>query len=770
MSEDLSDQSPPAFVTPVSSFSGPIGELIAQHILSPPSRPGLLAILDRFEILRILGGGGMGLVLLGRDTADGREVAIKLMKSDLVANPQAAHRFVKEAGHLQRLRHPNVVPVLEVSDRPQGPYFVMPYFEKGSLAGEIQPGRPLAAERIVDIAIQIAEGLQFAHRRGIIHRDLKPANILLGADGQAYLGDFGLARTLFNDSVVDVGHSQCEGTAPYMSPAVAAGDAEDTRCDIYSFGALLYEMLTGEPPYKGTAKQIHQQILAVPPIPVETLNPKANRDLAEVVRSAMARQLRNRYADMADVLADLQRIKQGKPPEGPHGVRGRMRDRFLRIRRFRVTLTLSVGCIAAILAVVLVVRWVRSPPWGTLTFSSPGAVAVDKLGNRYVMNRGDYTISKITAMGFITDLAGKPGCLGITEGIGSNALFAIPRGIAADQEGNLFVADSCIIRKVTPDGRVELWAGQVGKPGSADGFATEAQFDLPSGLAVDEADNLYIADRYTMRRITPDCWVSTIAGTEGHAGNEDGAIRHARFSDREKGIAVDAAGDVYVADTFNHVIRKIARNGVTATLAGSGKPGSADGTGNKASFYKPSGVAVDHAGNVYVADTGNHTIRKITPAGDVTTLAGRAGYRGEADGLATNALFSEPQGIAVDVATGNIYVVDTGNGRIREITPAGRVTSLQGVLGQVAGARFLPTNALPGGIAGSAQDVEPALINLPHGVEECVKLARNHVREDVILAKVRRDGASYNLTYEQIVCLESNKVPENVIKALLVGK
>ena len=213
MSEDAPKENQPAFVPPVSSFTGPIAELIAQRMLLPPSRPGLLAILDQFEILRVLGGGGMGIVLLARDSDTGRDVAIKLVKSDLVTNQNVVHRFLKEAGHLKRLRHTNVVPVQEISDRAEGPYFVMPYFEKGSLANRIKPGQPLDAESILDIAAQVAEGLSFAHRSGIIHRDLKPANILLTADGKACLADFGLARTLFNDTMVDVGNRNLEGTA-----------------------------------------------------------------------------------------------------------------------------------------------------------------------------------------------------------------------------------------------------------------------------------------------------------------------------------------------------------------------------------------------------------------------------------------------------------------------------------------------------------------------------------------------------------------------------
>src|ERR1039458_7451450 len=212
MNKDVSQQKPDEVAPPVSSFVGPIAELIGQGMLSPPSRPGVLATVDRFEGLRGLGGGGMGVVLLVRDPNTQQDVAIKMIKPDLLANQQVVHRFVKEVGHLQRLRHANVMPVLEVSDRPQGPYFVMPYFERGSLARRIHPGRALENALTLDIASQIAEGLRYAHQRGIIHRDLKPANILLAANDRACLADFGLARTMFNDTIVDVESQQCEGT------------------------------------------------------------------------------------------------------------------------------------------------------------------------------------------------------------------------------------------------------------------------------------------------------------------------------------------------------------------------------------------------------------------------------------------------------------------------------------------------------------------------------------------------------------------------------
>ena len=163
-------------------------------------------------------------------------------------------------------------------------------------------------------------------------------------------------------------------------------------------------------------------------------------------------------------------------------------------------------------------------------------------------------------------------------------------------------------------------------------------------MAVDSAGNVYVADTYnhTIRKITPAGVVSTLAGLAGSCGSADGTGANARFY-YPYGVAVDSAGNVYVADTDNHTIRKITPGGVVSTLAGlAGSSGSADGTGANARFHYPSGVAVDSAGNVYVADTDNHTIRKITPAGVVSTLAGLAGSYGSADGTGANARFYQP--------------------------------------------------------------------------------------------------------------------------------
>ena len=219
-----------------------------------------------------------------------------------------------------------------------------------------------------------------------------------------------------------------------------------------------------------------------------------------------------------------------------------------------------------------------------------------------------------------------------------------------------------------------------GTDGYGDGTGTGASFNWPTGVAVDSSLNVYVADsdNHKIRKITSAGVVTTLAGS-GSSGSADGTGTLASFS-YPKGVSVDTEGNVYVADTNNSKIRKITPGGAVTTLAGSGSSGSVDGTGAAAGFSYPWGVAVDNSGNVYVADSNNHKIRKITSAGVVTTLAG-SGSSGFADGTGTLASFSYPKGVAVDIG-GYIYVTDyevDNNAKIRKITPEGVVTTLASV-------------------------------------------------------------------------------------------
>ena len=214
-------------------------------------------------------------------------------------------------------------------------------------------------------------------------------------------------------------------------------------------------------------------------------------------------------------------------------------------------------------------------------------------------------------------------------------------------------------------GEVITFAGS-GISGNTDGTGTAASFDTPTGVAVDGKGNVYVADRYnhTIRKITPSGEVTTLAGS-GRSGSTDGTGTIASFY-YPTGVTVDGTGTIYVADRYNNTIRKITPTGEVTTLAGSGNLGSTDGTGTAASFDTPTGVAVDGKGNVYVADRYNHKIRKITPTGEVTTLAG-SGSSGSTDGTGTAASFNYPYGVTVD-GTGTIYVAGGNNHKIRKIS------------------------------------------------------------------------------------------------------
>jgi sugar lactone lactonase YvrE len=398
-------------------------------------------------------------------------------------------------------------------------------------------------------------------------------------------------------------------------------------------------------------------------------------------------------------------------------------------------------------------------------FVNPEGVALDGNGNLYVADTVNGLIRKIAPGAVVTTYSGtpknyqsfnrfgaigaffRPAALGVNAGgvvfvadtgnssilevlpgglafivLGTNATNGgIDTSIAVDSGGNIYIADPLadVVQKLTPEGVALVLAKGTNPQGGPDVIVQGVNFiGGMAGVALDGNGNVFYTDsaNNTVGEITAGGVVTTIAGTSGVAGSADGTGPAAQFNDPTS-IAVDGGGNLYVADTVNNTIRKIAPGGGVTTIAGTaGVYGSADGTGSAAQFDQPQGVATDGAGNVYIADTGNNTVRRMTPGGVVTTLAGTplslAPPPGSSvgppiqipthglDGTGPAAQFYGPTGLAVD-AKGNVFVSDTYNQTVRMITPAGAVTTIGGILGNISGTVF---NS-PQGAAVNANDI-----------------------------------------------------------------
>ncbi|MBL7817665.1 MAG: T9SS type A sorting domain-containing protein [Saprospiraceae bacterium] len=304
------------------------------------------------------------------------------------------------------------------------------------------------------------------------------------------------------------------------------------------------------------------------------------------------------------------------------------------------------------------------------SFSNPYGIAIDASDNTYISDLGNYRVRKTTSAGVVTTFAGS-GTSGSTDGTGTAASFGSMGKVGIDASGNLYVADrtNAKIRKVTPAGVVTTFAGS-GSAGSTDGTGTAASFNGPEGVVVDGSGTVYVADygNHKIRKITAAGVVTTFAGS-GTAGGTDRTGTAASFNGPE-GIALDADGNVYVAEFLGNKIRKITPAGAVTTLAGSGTASSTDGTGTAASFNGPSGVAVDAAGLVYVIDFSGHKIRRITPAGLVTTIAG-SGTAGSTNGTGTAATFNNPVSTALSTAKNYLLITEYSGNRIRKLSLEG---------------------------------------------------------------------------------------------------
>lgn len=312
--------------------------------------------------------------------------------------------------------------------------------------------------------------------------------------------------------------------------------------------------------------------------------------------------------------------------------------------------------------------YVLTPVVSTFSpFNAPFAMTSDANGNIYVADYQSHVIRMLTPAGVLTTIAGT-GQAGYLDEKSPNAMFNRPAGIVYRAVNNsLYVTDNAnhCIRRIDLSSDVVTTLAGFPQAGYADGTGGQAQFNGPFGLGIDAAGNLYVGDinNVRLRRVTQAGVVSTLAGN-GQTGFADGTGVAAQFNGIA-GVTVDNAGIIYVADGLNHRIRRVTQQGVVTSIAGNGTTGFVNGTGTAARFNIPYGVACDASGNIYVADFTNHSIRRVTPQGVVTTTAG-TGTSGLIEGNGATARFNQPTGLTV-APNGNIYVADFGNQRVRQI-------------------------------------------------------------------------------------------------------
>jgi serine/threonine protein kinase len=363
-------------------------ESMAKQLLSPPTHPEMLGRLGRYEVERLIGSGGMGVVFKAFDTELNRPVAIKLLAPYLASSGAARKRFAREARAAAAVVHQHVVPIHNVETERESPFIVMQYVSGESLQARIDREGPLELCEILRIGMQVADGLSAAHQQGLVHRDIKPSNILLEEDvDRALISDFGLARAADDASLTRTGFHP--GTPQYMSPEQASGQSVDARSDLFSLGSMLYTMCTGRPPFRAeNSLSVMRRITESEPTPIQEINPNIPKWMSAVITKLMTKSVQDRLSSAAEVrellealLSHVQQPLSGSLPSLPWllspQVRAKMSESKRRWRNMKMLIvgnSLLIGCVAFLM---LPTDPARVPQNTASTQGSPQGTHVD---------------------------------------------------------------------------------------------------------------------------------------------------------------------------------------------------------------------------------------------------------------------------------------------------------------------------------------------------------------------------------------------------------
>jgi eukaryotic-like serine/threonine-protein kinase len=354
-------------------------ENMARQLLAPPSHPEMLGRLGRYEVERLIGSGGMGIVFKGFDTELNRPVAIKVLAPHLAGSGAARQRFSREARAAAAVVHEHVVAIHNVESDGAAPFLVMQYVAGESLQARLDRQGPLALREILRIAHQTAAGLAAAHAQGLVHRDVKPSNILLeqGIE-RALLTDFGLARAADDASLTHTGY--LPGTPHYMSPEQARGDALDARSDLFSLGSVMYAMCTGRPPFRAeTSFGVLRRITDTDPRPVREISNDIPPWLEAIVGKLLAKEPASRFtsaAGVADLLEQcLAHVQQPATAPLPEACTVRQAQRRPTVLQKRSHIMAAVGLVALTIGAIVALMAIPKPPHAAAPSSSAASMA-----------------------------------------------------------------------------------------------------------------------------------------------------------------------------------------------------------------------------------------------------------------------------------------------------------------------------------------------------------------------------------------------------------